>query len=87
MKFVACGVDHSLALSAVDGSAWTWGFGQTYQLGHGKDADADDPDDEVVPKRIKNTATTGITMNIASAGGQFSVLAGIPSNDATENGK
>jgi hypothetical protein len=26
-------------------------------------------------------------MNIASAGGQFSVLAGIPSNDATENGK
>lgn len=81
MKFVACGTDHSMALSAEDGSAWTWGFGQTYQLGHGKDPDADDPDDEIIPKRIKNTATTDITMTCAAAGGQFSVLGGIPAED------
>lgn len=78
MKFITCGVDHSLALSAEDGSAWTWGFGEVYQLGHGKPAGEDGPEDEVIPKRIRNTATTDVNMVFAGAGGQFSVLAGIP---------
>lgn len=78
IKYVAAGVDHSLALSAEDGSAWTWGFGEVYQLGHGKQPGADGPEDEPVPTRIRNTATTGVTMVFAGAGGQFSVTAGLP---------
>jgi regulator of chromosome condensation len=78
MKYVTCGVDHSIALSDEDGSAWTWGFGEVYQLGHGKPAGEDDPEDEHVPKRIRNTATTDVTMVYAGAGGQFSVIAGLP---------
>jgi regulator of chromosome condensation len=78
-KYVAAGVDHSLAISADDGSAWTWGFGEVYQLGHGKPAGEDSPEDEPIPTRIRNTATTGVNMVFAGAGGQFSVLAGLPS--------
>lgn len=78
-KFVAAGVDHSLAISAEDGSAWTWGFGEVYQLGHGKPVGEDSPEDESIPTRIRNTATTGVNMSFAGAGGQFSVLAGLPS--------
>uniref|UniRef100_A0A060SWM4 ARAD1A02354p n=1 Tax=Blastobotrys adeninivorans TaxID=409370 RepID=A0A060SWM4_BLAAD len=77
-KYIAAGSDHSLALSEEDGSAWTWGFGEVYQLGHGKPAGEDSPEDEELPRRIRNTATTGVTMVYAGAGGQFSVLAGLP---------
>ena len=74
-KYIAAGTDHSLAISAEDGSAWTWGFGEVYQLGHGKPAGEDSPEDEPVPTRIKNTATTGVNMCWAGAGGQYSVIA------------
>lgn len=74
-KFIAAGTDHSLAISKEDGSTWTWGFGEVYQLGHGKPAGEDSPEDEPVPTRIKNTATTGVNMCWAGAGGQFSVIA------------
>lgn len=75
MKYVAVGTDHCLALSKLDGSIWTWGFGAVYQLGHGKPAGEDGPEDEELPRRIKNTATTGRNMVWAGAGGQFSVVA------------
>ncbi|ANB12961.1 Srm1p [Sugiyamaella lignohabitans] len=77
-KYIATGTDHSLAVSAEDGSIWTWGFGEVYQLGHGKPAGEDSPEDEEVPTRIKNTATTGVNMVFVGAGGQFSVSAGLP---------
>lgn len=77
-KAIATGSDHSLAISAEDGSIWTWGFGETYQLGHGKPAGEDSPEDEEVPKRIDNTATRGVNMVFVGAGGQFSVAAGLP---------
>lgn len=76
-KYVAAGSDHSLALSAEDGSAWTWGFGETFQLGHGNEP-GEDPEDEQVPKKIENTASRGVNMVFAGAGGQFSVLTGEP---------
>lgn len=75
MKFVAAGTDHTVALSKIDGTAWTWGFGEMYQLGHGKPAGEDQPEDESLPRRIKNTATTGVNMCWAGAGGQFCVIA------------
>lgn len=85
-KYVAVGTDHSLAISAEDGSPWTWGFGETYQLGHGKPAGEDSPEDEEVPTKIDNTATRGVTMTFAGAGGQFSVLAGLPRDEKVTNG-
>lgn len=72
--YVAAGTDHSLAISE-DGFAWTWGFGETYQLGHGNLPD-EDPEDEKVPKKIENTAARAAIMKFAAAGGQFSVLTG-----------
>lgn len=76
-KYVAAGTDHSLAIST-DGAPYTWGFGETYQLGHGKPAGEDSPEDEEVPTKIDNTATRGVQIVFAGAGGQFSVLAGLP---------
>jgi regulator of chromosome condensation len=77
-KQISTGVDHSLALLAEDGSAWTWGFGAVYQLGHGKPEGEDDPEDEPVPTKIENTASRGVNMVFCGAGGQFSILAGVP---------
>ncbi|CAN6660075.1 guanine nucleotide exchange factor Srm1p [Trichomonascus vanleenenianus] len=81
MKFIACGVDHSMALGKEDGSAWTWGFGEVFQLGHGKPAGEDEPEDEPIPKKIYNTATRGVNMVGGGAGGQFSVLVGLPKEE------
>jgi len=72
IKFIAVGTDHCLALSRLDGSCWTWGFGAVYQIGHGPEEE-----EEEIPRRIKNTATTGRNMVWAGAGGQFSVIASV----------
>lgn len=77
-KFIAAGTEHCLAISADDGSPWTWGSGSVYQLGHGKPAGEDGPEDIAVPTRIDNTASRGVDMVFAGAGAQFSVLAGLP---------
>lgn len=88
-KFIACGTEHCLAISADDGSPWTWGSGSVYQLGHGKPAGEDEPEDQPVPTRIDNTATRGVNMVFAGAGAQFSVLAGLPKEvvNGTANGE
>ncbi|KAK9459100.1 regulator of chromosome condensation 1/beta-lactamase-inhibitor protein II [Lipomyces oligophaga] len=70
-KFVACGSHHNIALAKEDGSAWTWGFGETYQVGQGPSGE-----DVEIPTKIENTATKGVEMILAGAGGQFSVLGG-----------
>ncbi|KAK9451493.1 regulator of chromosome condensation 1/beta-lactamase-inhibitor protein II [Limtongia smithiae] len=74
-KFIGCGSHHNIAL-AKDGSAWSWGFGETYQVGQGPAGE-----DVEVPTKIENTATRGIDMMITGAGGQFSVLGGTASKD------
>lgn len=81
MKHIACGVDHSLALSKEDGSVWTWGFGEVYQLGHGKPAGEDSPEDQPVPSKINNTASRGVNMVWCGGGGQFSVAVGMPKEE------
>ncbi|ODV88664.1 hypothetical protein CANCADRAFT_126970 [Tortispora caseinolytica NRRL Y-17796] len=69
---IACGSHHSLAI-ATDGTLWSWGFGETYQVGQGPAGE-----DMEVPTRIVNTATKDVKMRLVGAGGQFSVAAGLP---------
>ncbi|KAK9475858.1 regulator of chromosome condensation 1/beta-lactamase-inhibitor protein II [Lipomyces japonicus] len=78
-KFVACGTHHNIALAQSDGSAWSWGFGETYQVGQGPAGE-----DVEIPTKIENTATKGVNMVLAGAGGQFSVIGGIPPKQQEE---
>ena len=77
MRKVFCGSHHNIAI-AEDGSTWSWGFGEVWQVGHGPHT-ADNPSGDIeTPTRIVNTATQGVRMVTGGAGGQFSVLCGIP---------
>lgn len=71
-KWIGCGTHHNIAID-VDGVAYSWGFGDSYQTGHGPPA-VDVP----LPKKIENSATKDFSMVFADAGGQFSVIAGVP---------
>jgi regulator of chromosome condensation len=77
MVFAACGTHHNIAISE-DGETYSWGLGETWQVGHGPAAE-----DVEVPTKIENTATRGVKMISGGAGGQFSVLLGLPN---PENG-
>ncbi|KAI0548156.1 regulator of chromosome condensation 1/beta-lactamase-inhibitor protein II [Xylaria curta] len=68
VKFVAAGVDNSFAIDSA-GRAYSWGFSATYQTGQGT------TDDIEVPTVIDNSAVRDRKIVLASAGGQFSVLA------------
>ncbi|ODQ64690.1 nucleotide exchange factor for Gsp1p, localizes to the nucleus, partial [Nadsonia fulvescens var. elongata DSM 6958] len=72
-KVIAAGSHHNLAISKTDGAVFSWGFGESYQVGQGPDGD-----DVATPTKIQNTATKGVNMVFAGAGGQFSVIAGLP---------
>jgi regulator of chromosome condensation len=77
MRAVFCGSHHNIAI-AEDGSAWSWGFGEGWQVGHGP-ATVDNPSGDIeTPTKIVNTATQGVRMVTGGAGGQFSVLCGLP---------
>ncbi|KAG0123155.1 hypothetical protein HOY82DRAFT_639701 [Tuber indicum] len=78
---IGCGTDHNIAVS-MEGQAYSWGFSGSYQTGLGPDAD----DEITTPTKIENTATRGIRMTFAAAGGQFSILAGVPADPANVNG-
>ncbi|PWW79823.1 hypothetical protein C7212DRAFT_361010 [Tuber magnatum] len=71
---IGCGTDHNIAIW-MDGQASSWGIKGCYQTGLGPDAS----DEIMTPTRIENTATRGVRMTFATAGGQFSILAGVPS--------
>ncbi|KAF8466393.1 regulator of chromosome condensation 1/beta-lactamase-inhibitor protein II [Kalaharituber pfeilii] len=75
MKFswIGCGGHHNVAIRKEDGSAWSWGFGESYQVGLGPGTD-----DVEFPTQIVNTATKGVRMFWSGCGGQFSVLMGNP---------
>jgi regulator of chromosome condensation len=76
------GSHHNIAI-ARDGTTWSWGFGEVWQVGHGPHT-ADNPSGDIeVPTKIVNTATTNVRMVTGGAGGQFSVLGGIPNVDAS----
>ncbi|KAG0632850.1 regulator of chromosome condensation 1/beta-lactamase-inhibitor protein II [Tuber brumale] len=60
------------------GTSISWGFSGSYQTGLGPDAD----DEIMTPTKIENTATRGVRMTFAAAGGQFSILAGVPADPA-----
>ena len=77
IKKVFCGSHHSVAI-AEDGSAWSWGFGEVWQVGHGPHTPENPSGDIETPTKIVNTATQGVKMVTGGAGGQFSVLCGIP---------
>ncbi|ORY84792.1 regulator of chromosome condensation 1/beta-lactamase-inhibitor protein II [Protomyces lactucae-debilis] len=65
---IACGTHHNILVDE-QGHAWSWGFGESYQVGQGPPGE-----DVEVPTRIVNTATEGKQMCLAGAGGQFSLL-------------
>eukprot|EP00939_MAST-03C_sp_MAST-3C-sp1_P000967 g967.t1 len=66
VKVVASGLNHCLALTH-GGELYSWGFGEMYQLGHGRDAD------ENMPRRIES-ANDGREILWVSAGGQHSAM-------------
>jgi regulator of chromosome condensation len=77
MRTLFCGSHHNIAI-ADDGSAWSWGFGEVWQVGQGPHT-VDNPSGDIeTPTKIVNTATQGIQMVTGGVGGQFSVLCGIP---------
>ncbi|QSL64634.1 hypothetical protein MERGE_001936 [Pneumocystis wakefieldiae] len=74
VKRIYCGTHHNLAILEDDGSVWSWGFGESYQVGQGPSGN-----DIEVPTKIDNTAIRDKVIVAAGAGGQFSVLLGLPS--------
>ena len=72
---IASGTNHSIAIAAEDGSAWSWGFGDMFQCGQGVEEDVK------VPTKIENTATRGVRMVMAACGGQITVLGGYKAED------
>lgn len=72
-SWIGCGTHHSVAIHKEDGSAWSWGFGESYQVGLGPNVE-----DVALPTQIVNTATKGVRMFWSGCGGQFSVLMGNP---------
>lgn len=67
-KAISCGSHHNILIDE-RGHAWSWGFGESYQVGQGPAGE-----DVEVPTRIQNTATADRDMVAAGAGGQFSVI-------------
>jgi regulator of chromosome condensation len=68
---VTAGSTHCLAISSEDKGAYSWGYADSYQCGF--------VNTEFVktPQRIMNDAVRDIEFLQVSAGGQFSILAGI----------
>ena len=79
MEKVFCGSHHNVGISS-HGSAWSWGYGEVWQVGQGPHTSENPSGDIEVPTRIVNTATNGVRMVCGGAGGQFSVLCGFPVN-------
>ncbi|KAK6383512.1 hypothetical protein LTS17_002804 [Exophiala oligosperma] len=69
--FACAASDHCIAIDK-NGKAYSWGFSTTYQTGLGTD------DDVETATMIDNTAVRDKKLVWAGAGGQFSVVAGVP---------
>ncbi|KIX95675.1 uncharacterized protein Z520_08795 [Fonsecaea multimorphosa CBS 102226] len=75
----AAGSDHCVAIDK-NGKAYSWGFSTTYQTGQGTS------DDVELATMIDNTAVRDKKLIWAGAGGQFSVIAGLPAAAPLVNG-
>ncbi|KAL8280155.1 hypothetical protein RQP46_007485 [Phenoliferia psychrophenolica] len=64
---IASGTRHNFAVSS-DGMVYTWGMGNTSQLGLG------DEEDAPTPTRVKSVKMEGCRAIVASTGGQHSVI-------------
>ena len=72
VRDIACGDYHNLALTS-NNEVYSWGFGEMYALGHGKDKD------ELYPKKLNfdNSKEVGrIKVTQVSGGGQHSAIIG-----------
>lgn len=76
---VEAGFDNSFAITK-DGKIYSWGFSANYQTGQGT------LDDIEKPTHIDNTAIRGKKIINAGAGGQYSLLIGIPDDAPQTNG-
>ncbi|PWW73881.1 hypothetical protein C7212DRAFT_359178 [Tuber magnatum] len=77
LSSIGCRTHHNIAVS-IKGQAYSWGFGGSYQTGLGPGA----RDEIRTPTTIENTAPRGARMAFPAAGGQFSILTGIPTKPA-----
>jgi len=77
---IACGTHHNIAI-ARDGTAYSWGFGENYQVGQGPKGE-----DILTPTQIMNTAVKEVSLSFAGCGGQFSVMAGTDKPASAVNG-
>ena len=68
---ISCGGNHNLVLTSKN-EVYTWGYGDTLALGHGKDAD------ETTPKKINfsKAQVNNITVTQVCGGGQHSAILG-----------
>ncbi|CAH7682448.1 regulator of chromosome condensation 1/beta-lactamase-inhibitor protein II, partial [Phakopsora pachyrhizi] len=81
---ISCGARHNLAVDA-DGNAYSWGLGQSNELGLGKDEDGEDIEMVETPKLLKSKALSANGVNglgqikvlKCEAGGTHSVLIGV----------
>jgi regulator of chromosome condensation len=70
---IACGANHSLALTK-NGKIYSWGFGESYQLGHGpkkpKEGEAENPaNEEHIPRIVVSRALTNTRAPVVALGG------------------
>lgn len=79
---VVCGTHHNLAVTS-DGKVYSWGSAENYEVGQG-----DNDEDVAVPTLVRSKAIKEVAIRVAGAGGQFSIIAGIPnaSEEPVANG-
>jgi regulator of chromosome condensation len=73
-SFVVAGGDNNFVIDK-DGKVYSWGFSANYQTGQGTTEDVE------VPTLIDNTAIRGKKIIWAGAGGQYSIITAVHSND------
>ncbi|EEB09268.1 ran GDP/GTP exchange factor [Schizosaccharomyces japonicus yFS275] len=74
---VCCGTHHNLAIDK-HGKAFSWGSGENYEVGQGTD-----DEDVAIPTLIRSKAIKDVAIKVVGAGGQFSVIAGLPTESTT----
>ncbi|KAG0152556.1 hypothetical protein CROQUDRAFT_650002 [Cronartium quercuum f. sp. fusiforme G11] len=77
---ISCGTRHNLAVDE-QGYAYSWGLGQSNELGQGRDEDGDDIELVETPRRLSSKALTEgpnqVKVFKCEAGGTHSILIGV----------
>ncbi|MBW0511775.1 hypothetical protein O181_051490, partial [Austropuccinia psidii MF-1] len=83
---ISCGTRHNLAVDN-EGNAYSWGLGQSNELGQGKDEDGDDIELLEEPRKLTSKAlSTPIKILKCAAGGTHSLLIGMKLPKVETNG-